>query len=275
MGIVISDSLVLDPVELQDLVDGLPDYPLIGYNNLVTSTNVSADAFADGYPASNLAAPQTYSEWREGTSADGRIYVELDGITPIDYVGIAKHNFGSAQLTVEIEAIVSGSPVVVAGPIIPADDSPLLFRFSPLATTEIRVHTFSAHDIPRAAVLYVGKLLVMERRIWVGHTPYPHGRKSSVSNGMSENGQFLGRIQTSAWRETSAPFSLITPSWYRENMDAFLAVAAATPFFFAARPATYPLECGFGGLTDDPVPVPDDSSNGNLLSFTLNMRGVA
>ncbi|HEY0220024.1 MAG TPA: hypothetical protein VGC26_09720, partial [Afipia sp.] len=73
--------------------------------------------------------------------------------------------------------------------------------------------------------------------------------------------------------ETSVPLSLITPAWYRANMDPFLAAAKETPFFFAWRPNTYPREVGFCWLTDDPMPVPVDT--GNLIGFSLNLSGVA
>lgn len=274
MSVVITQNLVLDAVEQEDLVNGLPDYPLIAYNNLVTDSNISASFTLDGYPASNMAAPITFREWRASAGGGQWISIVLDGITQVDYVAIAKHNFGSGQIPVSIEDWTTGSAVTIAGPVIPADDSPLLFRFSPRAMTLVKIF-LNAVAAPRAAVVYAGKLLVMQRRIWVGHTPFPHGRKSSASRGWSESGQFLGSVLLGAWRETSAPFRLISPDWYRENMDAFLAVAASTPFFFAWRPASYPLEVGFGGLTDDPVPVPEDSSSNNLLAFTLNMKGVA
>lgn len=269
--IVITSSLVLNPVETG------PDHPLIGWNNLVTAANIAADSSAANYPASNLANPATYREWRANTAVECHLTVTTDGVTPIDYVALAKHNLGSALIAVSVEGFISGGWTELCSPVILPDDTPSLWRFSPQALPQIRwrFQASSISVIPRAAVAYVGKLLVMEKRIYVGHTPFPHARKDTFSNGVSESGQFLGRIQLGSTRETTAPFRLLSPAWYRANMDAFLANGKGAPFFFAWRPATYPREVGYGWLLNDPMQAPQDSSDGNLIAIELQMGGIA
>mgnify|MGYP000417419588 FL=1 len=120
-----------------------------------------------------------------------------------------------------------------------------------------------------------GDLLVMERRIYSGHTPISQARKTVVSNNRSESGKFLGRIVTGESRETTASFRLFTPEWTRAHMPAFLLAAEERPFFFVWRPATYPNEVGYVWLVDDPMPTPQDAGSGNLTAFDLKLGGVA
>lgn len=268
-GVVITTAVVLDAVETG------PDHPLVGWDNIVTDSNIAATSAADGYPASNLAAPITFREWRATSNAQQYLTITTDGITENDYVAIAVHNFGEIGSQVSVEEFVGGSWSEVASPAIFADNDPILWRFTPGARSQLRVRIQAGSAAARAAVIYCGKLLIMERRIYAGHTPMPHGRVSNISNGFSESGQFLGRILLGASRATQAAFRLLTPSWYRENMEPFLQVAQTTPFFFAWRPASYPLEVGYGALSQDAIPVNGDASDNNLIAITLSMKGVA
>ena len=81
----------------------------------------------------------------------------------------------------------------LAGPVIPADDAPLLFRFSPVALSSIRLRMQPGSSAPTAAVLYTGALTVLQRRIYVGHTPITMGRVAKITNARSESGNFLRR----------------------------------------------------------------------------------
>lgn len=129
-------------------------------------------------------------------------------------------------------------------------------------------------DAPRAAVLYTGALLVMERAIYVGHTPLKYARQIDAIDGIAESGDYLGSIILGEYRESPAKFSQIDPDWYRENMEPFMAAASSLrrPFFFGWRPYTYPMESGFARLINDPWPTPDGTSH--LTEIELQMRGI-
>lgn len=269
MSLVISQNFVLTdstpefPVTL--------DHPVIGWHSLVTPSGIVADNEDPDYPASNLANPATHLEWRSDDDGVQYLTVTTDYVDEIDYVAIARHNFGSEQIPVRIE---DGAGNVLVQEVILRDDSPALFRFTAqsLATVKIRMAA-SGGQLPRAAVVYVGKLLVLERKIYVGHTPLTQARKTVVQNGRSERGNFLGRIVLGAFRETTIPLSLLSPAWYRDHGgDEFIAVAAETPFFFGWRPQSYPYEIGYCWLIDDPMPVPVGPSN--RIAFDLKVSGI-
>lgn len=252
--------------------------PLIGYHNLVDTTNISVNFEDASYPITNVANPLTYPQagWRSGEDASD---IEIDFVTPvsygelIDYVGIAGHNFGSGGATISIEGDTGSGFSVIAGPVAPADDKPLMLVFVPDAYTDIKiVITPDGTTEPRAAAIYIGKLMALERSVFVGHTPLPFGRHIKVRNGRSDNGHFTGRIITN--KKVSSGFSLnnLTGTWYRSTFDPFVEEVETDPFFWAWRPGTYPLEVGYCWFTSDPIPS-NQSPNG-MMSVSCEIEGI-
>jgi hypothetical protein len=156
-------------------------------------------------------------------------------------------------------------------------DGPIVFRFSPQSLINIRltIGTSMADTplVPQIGVMYVGELLYMQRRIYVGHTPDPMARRLQVANLISVSGAFIGRIVLGQTRKNSASFQNLTPAWYRENFDPFAVAAQEIPFFFAWRPGTYPDEAGFAWLTSDPIP--DNQRSNGMMQVTIDYEGIA
>jgi hypothetical protein len=270
MSIHLSSALVI-----ADVADGLSlDHPIIGWRNVVTASTIVADTEEASFPASNLANPATHLEWRAADTTEQYLTITTNEVDPIDYIGIARHNFFTAEIAPSIEGFIDGVWTEIVDQFMPPNDGPLICRYALQSLAQVRIKLPAGSAAARAAVVYAGKLTPLERRIWVGHTPLVHGRKSSVSTGVSESGNFLGRTVTGAWRESTIPLSLLSPDFYRSYIDPFLAVVASRPFFFAHRPQTYPREAGYCWITDDgPVPVPVGPSN--LIAFDIKVRGIS
>ena len=128
---------------------------------------------------------------------------------------------------------------------------------------------------PQIAVIYCGQLLVLERgiKVDVTHIPIPFGRKTSIVNGMSESGNFLGRIVLGESRQSRAEFFGFTPEFYRASIDPFLDAAQENPFFWAWAPVDYPLDTGFAWLTSDVQP--EVSPDHRRMALALDMVGIA
>jgi hypothetical protein len=266
--LVISTAAVLAASPADD-----PDRPWVGWHTVLTSSSVAASSESPSFPASNLVNPATHLDWRSLTTVEQYLTVTTDEVDAIDYVGIARHNLASAAIPVSIEGLIDGIWTEIVEAVLLPDDGPAMFRFAAQSLSQVRVRLQAGTIAPRMAVLYVGRLLVLERKIYAGHTPLPHARKTSIVNNRSESGVFLGRIVLGSWRETTIPLSLISPDWYRAEMEPFVQVAQQVPFFFAWRPASYPREVGYGWLMDDPAPVPTPPSN--RLAFELKVSGIA
>jgi hypothetical protein len=274
MPIVISRDLVLTDVTTQ------PEQPIVGWHNLVTAANIDSTTEDVDFPVSNLANPATHLKWVGAVSTiDEYLTVTTNYVDEIDYLAVAKHNFGTATVTLSVEGKLDdgNSPaepyLELVEEHILADDSPVLFRFDPQILTHVRLRIQQADAVPEAAVVYVGKLLVLPRNIWQGHTPLKYARKTRIVNGRSESGNFLGRIMLGETRESEAQLSLIDPDTYRSDLEPFIAAAQTQPFFFAWRPATYPREVGYAWMMGDPRPL--NAPQHGLTEITLPMQGIA
>jgi len=268
---------------LQSEVTDVADYgvgsqrPTIGAHGSLLG-NSSLDGWIDELRVSNGVARWTKSFTPPSQAYHtGDQYVTITISTPdeIDYVGIAKHNLGTGLIPVSIEGSIGDSPewFELVGDVILPDDAPAVFRFTPQSLSAIRIRFQEGDLAPEAAVVYVGRLLVLQRRIYVGHTPINYGRRVTIVNGRSESGNFLGRIVVGETRATAVNLQNITPTWYRENLDPFISASKEVPFFFVWRPTAYPRECGFAWMANEPVPV-NQRANG-MVQIDMQLGGIA
>lgn len=264
----VSQDLLLAPVQGEAL-----HLPVIGYQNIVTASGIVADTEEANNPASNLANPDTYTYWKGEDTSEQYVTITAGEIDETDYVGIARPNFGSAGIAVSLEgqAEEEGEWTELVAPFIPADDDPILLRYTPQALYARRIKMASGDLPPEMGVVRAGKLLVMQRGLQAPHVPLPYGRVVEVSNGRSESGAYLGRIVTGEYVESSAVWSLLNKEWARVNVFPFLRSAVESPFFFAWWPSQYPKDVGYAVLTNDPRPSYD---TGVYVSLALEMRGV-
>lgn len=262
--IVVSPSVVLAQGDAAYL-------PVIGYRSVVTTSNVSADSSTVAAPVTNLANPSTALLWQSASTATQYVTVTLED-SDIDYVGVARHNFGTSGIQVTVQTEVDSVWGDVAGPVAPADNRPLLFRFTKHAPSGVRLKLENATAAPYAAVLYVGELLTMELGIQVGFTPLNLSRSPTVRTGRSESGNFLGRVVTKVDHASRPTFRMLSAGWVRDYLDPFLEAAIESPFFFAWAPQEWPLEVGYAWLDEDASP--SIAVVTGHLEVELPMKGV-
>lgn len=271
MSIVVSPNIVLTGDEF-----GLTqDHPIVGWRNIVTTTNIVADTTATGYPASNLANPATHLKWKANDTTEQYLTLTTGSADDIDYVAIVRHNLASAAIPVGIGYFDQNSPQtwteLVADSLL-SDDGPALFRFLPQPLSEIAIKLGVGTAAAQIAVVYIGKLLVLPRKLYQGVAPPPFARTSKVTNGLSEAGNFTGRIITQEFVVPKVPLSLIDPAYYRDHIDDFIAASKETPFFFGWRPQSYPDEIAYCLMTNNPTPI-NESPHG-LTALSLEMTGI-
>ena len=273
--IVVSRALALTLTTSRDA-----NKPIIGYRNFASS--VVAESALESYPASNLLNPATdpTQRWRSDSSDDQTLEFAVDELSAVDYIGIARHNFGSGQIVVSVEIPDTeneGETIEIVPEFMPGDDAPILIRFPETYSGVFILRLQPQGDTkPWAAVVYVGKLLALERGFYVGHTPLPYARSVEVANGRTQRGDFLGQIVTSASLSTPINVQNLTPTFYRSEIEPFIAAvrskAGVAPFFFAWRPQKYPNEIGYAWLTDDPKPS-NQRANG-MMQVSINLEGL-
>lgn len=273
MLVISSDLVLVDPATQFSLAN-----PIIGYQNIVTVANIAATSEdASGfYPATNLANNATYLRWQAADLTAQAITIHNDPDIDLEFVGIARHNIGTAKASVKIQGSQDGGSTFVdlTDTQTFANDDPIMFRFTKQNYTDIKIVFGAATAVAlQVAVVFCGPLLTLQRKIYVGHTPINYGRQTVNVNGMSESGQFLGRLYVSGGRATSVSMKNLTPDWFRDFFDPFAIAAQETPFFFAWRPDEYPDEIGYCWMSSDPK-MTNQSSNG-LVSVDMNLGGIA
>lgn len=249
-------------------------HPRIGWHNLVTEDNVTATEEDADHPVTLLANPATYLYWKGETTGEQFVTVAFGSSLTVNYVGIARHNFGTTGAQYIVEYSTNGSTWTPLTDITtaPDDDRVIINEFVDTAATHIRLRIDPGSAIPEIGVLYVGSMLRLQRRIYVGHTPLPFGRVTTVSTGVAEDGQFLGRVLRRRMYESAVSMKNLTAAWYRSDLDPFFEAAAETPFFWSWRPDGFPNECGFAWLTNDPK-VSNQRSNG-MMEVDFSMQGI-
>jgi hypothetical protein len=269
--IVFSPALVLTA---QQQID--ENRPIICYENHVSVSNLVADQEDADYPATNLANPLTTSLWKSGSTSDQYLTVTLSGADEVDYVGIARHNFGSGAVIVSVEAITD-EPGAVWEEVIDeqdlGDDRPALFVFEADHYVGVRLKLQPDAVEPQAAVMYLGRSLRMPKGLQPGHVPMPYARTRETLNGSSMNGEFTGSIVISQRLASSAIFKAIDGAWYRESMQPFVEVCR-DPFFFAWRPVAFPSEVAYAWALSDPQPV-QNYFRSDLVDISLDLGGLA
>lgn len=260
------------------------DYPLIGWHNLVTISGITADHEDADYPASNLANPATaiLQGWKSDSTADQYVTFDISSEDEVDYLGIANHNFGGDEDAGEDPVEVSveypdpdnpGDWLNLVEPFIPADGAPLLLRFVPDFLSQIRIKLVPGNTAPRMSVVYIGALLVVPRKIYVGHQPITLSRDTTVQSNWSEGGDYLGAVLINERRSTSFSFNNLSPSWVRDSLVPFLRVSKTVPHFWAWRPGEYPDEVGFVIVLNNPKPS-NQRANG-MMSIDFQVSGIA
>lgn len=255
--------------------------PRIGWRTFAVFGTVSAEQEQPDHPATNLANPDTYSQWRGQTNEEQSLYVTVPNPEPASYVAVYGHNWGSRNTTVHVEySLDSGGTWLPAiTPTIPDSQDRVFFReFEEVTADAWRVRLEPVGDLyddpPEASVLYLGRVLVLPRRIYVGHTPLPLGRSSELSVGVSTTGQFLGRVVESVSFSTGFAQRFLSPSFVRQELDPFIRACLDRPFFFAWRPASYDAETAYAWFAGSSVPQPRNTLENGMMECEFSLEGV-
>ena len=264
MSLVISDALTLVQVDAVS-----PNQPRLGWRNFAGPDDFSASSETEFSPATNLGNPSTAFGWEAEDATEQTI--DIDSDRPIDYLGIARHNLrGAAEIRIEF-GIGSSFSVVFDWQLAPSGQA-AMFVFNEAEPDVVRIRIRNNSTAPRIAVIYVGILTLLQRRIYVGHTPVTMGRTVETVGGYSESGQYLGEVQRREGRQTQVSMENLTPDWYRSTLDPFIAQRPRRPAFFSWRSGSYPTEVGYVWLTGNPQPS-NQRANG-MMQIDMSFEAI-
>jgi hypothetical protein len=261
---VISDSLVLSDEVIME-----PKFGRLCWVNYMRTADVTITSETDEHPATNVVNPSSAFYWQASSTAQQDISIQVG--REIDYIGIVRHNFGpNSEIKIAIRIGTHDLTLWNWRP--PPSGQVQLFLFNRWYADEVVV-SIRYNDVPPLlGVVYAGLSTILQRKIYVGHTPITLGRNVTTVGGYSENGQYLGELIRREGRSTNLSLQNLTPEWYRDQLDPFIAQRPRFPAFFAWRPGQYSAEVGYVWLKGSPRPV-NQRSNG-MMSIDIEFEGM-
>lgn len=241
----------------------------IGYDSITRTGTVTASSAQAGFPASAAANPLTYEFWRPEAAGD-HWEVDAGEAVLVDFVGIAAHTLGDGA-TVEIQYSTDGTAFTTADSVTPTNNAPIMFLFEPVEAQYWRIVVLDV--VASVGVIYVGKVLEMERACYAGLSPIDLSRRTTIRPNISEGGQWLGRSIIREGSAMSVGFRHLNYDWYLENFDPFVEQAREYPFFFAWRPEGYPESVGYVWVNQDITPT--TMGIRKFLEVNFDMEGLS
>lgn len=271
--IYLSSALTLQPVP--PALD--PNNGVIGWRSILTADMLEVTSEAQGRPATNLLTPSTNRVWRAADTGEQRILITVPEhhTDEIDFIGMVGANFAPAQIAASVLARNEEAEefAELVHPVMRGDAGPVLFRFTPRSRYQVAIVMAPGVEPAEIAALYVGKLLILPRGIYVGHTPITDGLVVEESVGRSRGGRYLGTIRFGERVASSVSLANLDPHWYRQYMRPF--IGARTPFFYAWRPLKYPREVGFVWFPHGHFPRPVNQRANGMMQIDFEIEGVA
>lgn len=271
---------------LQD-VQELGDRPIIGYNSIVTLSSISAVYETDARPIENIWNPDTSSLWEADVVPTGNeieIKIANTGAANVNYLGIAKHNFGTTSVEYvlqESDDDVTYTDVTTART--PSDNAAIIDYFDTTTAPYFKLlMTCSGSIPPYIGHIKLGEALILQRPMYVGHEPETLARPAKSITMASDTGDYLGKVITRRWQNGAVNQQNTDPSWVRTYLVPFIqhtqldlsnTAIAQGPFFFAWRPFDWPLEVIYG-WTNDIIRPKNQLANG-LMEYSFNITGIA
>jgi hypothetical protein len=249
--------------------------PHIGYQSWVMDReddDISVSSELSTGPKDAILRPDTFEHW-QGDALPATLTIDLGQARSVDYVGIAGHTIGTDDASVLVEYSSDDiNYTTFADSASPAGNTPLLFLDEEISRRYWRITLTGSGDVPKIAVIYIGQVLVMLRKIYGGHSPAVLSRDTLLYNNMSDGGQFLGQYVRRRGVNGAVNLTNLPASWYRENFDPFVKAARENPFFFAWRPIDWPDEIAFGWTDKNIQPV--NMGIRDLMQVKFDFHGI-
>lgn len=240
--------------------------PAILYDNIFLRGTVTVSSEEAAYPYENALDGLTTDYWSP-SAMPATFEVSLSGSEAVDCIGIVGELNGAVVIVEYYESSAWSAAATFTG----VTATCWVGLFASLSKARWRVR-FTGSTAPILAILYLGKAMRFERRIYVGHSPAPLSRITDKVMHMNEGGMTLGSAVVRRGVSTSVSVKNADPTWYRQTFDRFVQAAIDTPYFFAWRPMKY-REAMFGETQDDIRPT-NALANG-FMETEFQIRGIA
>lgn len=238
------------------------------YTRDLLAADVSASSESANTPADAPLRPDTYERWQP-TDSGATWRVDLGSSQPVDYVAIGAHTLATAGASLTIEYSSDDASWTQVMSVTPGDNAAIMCQFVEVSARYWRITL--PGGAPEIGVIYIGRMLEMQRPIYGGHAPLNLSRTTTIRTSRSRSGQFLGQQYRRKGYETSISFSNLKADWIRETFAPLIEDARTQPYFLAWRPSQFPKETGYVWTGDDIVP--QNSGTRDYMDVSWDMVG--
>ena len=205
-------------------------------------------------------SPDTYTFW-QGEPQEGATEHTIQLANPagevVDYLGLVGHNLDAAGVVIHLEHSFDGGGTwePTTPPVSPSRQAAIMIHFDPISAHNLRLRITSNGAFnyrPRIAHLRLGPVLRLQRKMYVGISPFTHNKRVDKIVTVSDNGKYLGsrarstiNLYTIRQPDNTAAFirTHITPFLDHAELIGQTDNAGPSGTFFAAwRPWEYPDE---------------------------------
>lgn len=267
MSIYISNDLYLQTLASQSAFNR----PLIGWHSVVRPQDISVSGTgtsgAGGENVEAMWSPDTYTFWRSSlfhSSGGTNVYITLANpqALAVDYIGIAGHNFvdgGSGPLSFQMQHSFNGTTWIATNSALAITSNPsaIIMHFNllqaPLHRLRVYIPGMSSGQNAQVQIAHIrmGRMLRLQRKMYVGVTPFTMDKRVEKIVSVSDSGKYLGTRVKSIHNLYTINQENNDPAWVRANVVPFLdhaeliksdSYGPAGTFFAAWRPESYPNE---------------------------------
>ena len=236
-----------------------------------------SSAGASGFPQVNALPPRTDTAWRPA-SLPATWTSTFPDARDISFIGIAKHDLGTQNATINIQYRVGGvtQSFPGAGALTPQDDNPILLLTVPTAADLISITVTAADSEPTISVIMIGLADEWPQPFtWPGR-PITEGDQIRFENTIAVNGNWLGRSVASDGLGFELQMDHASEEWRQTKLKAFKAYANGNDaaFFIAPRPNDYPEEVSYAWATNVVTGARSMPNKSVSTSVTLSCQGL-
>lgn len=215
-------TIVIDATRAAELATaGQSNNPAALWNNIATASNITSEnGDVSGYPATNAVTGTTYDDAQPVvTSTEAALIVSGTALTA-NAACIYAHNIGTIGASVRVQYSDDGGTTWTdggAGPVTPADDQAIFWRFDERSEDDWRLLIFnvSGSDQPIIGGFCIGVELLIEQRIYQGYTPPITPTAVSMVDNTSEGQHILGTRFVERGSEIAVDLTHMTPATLR------------------------------------------------------------
>ena len=208
----------------------------LGAENLLESADtITVSNEATGFEGQNAYDRRTSTWWKPGVLSSPQtesIIAEFSTAQTVDYFFVTGHNLFTEGATITL-SYSTASPQVWTPlfTVTPTDDTCFYRRTgTPVSAADWKIEITNSTANTLLAIAAFGQDTPLPEGLKAPYMPPRYARDKTISNMVTEGGQFIGRSIWSDGYEVEIKQTLVVPGWVESNYDTLIDRLEVAPF---------------------------------------------